>query len=168
MVSAARAAREPTERENVGQVLSFAPPLIARQKARPKIHLADPARGPTVKVGNHPSCSPAGRESTMKLYGGIDLHSNNSVVALLDEDELLVYRKRLPNTCCAPPPALRLPVAAAARLPTRRRRPPAVPPAPGASGASRLRTAPRPGIVGWRPPDIWAKTKRSARSWAEL
>ncbi len=33
----------------------------------------------------------------MKLYGGIDLHSNNSVVALLDEDELLVYRKRLPN-----------------------------------------------------------------------
>ena len=33
----------------------------------------------------------------MKLYGGIDLHSNNSVVALLDEDERLVYRKRLPN-----------------------------------------------------------------------
>ncbi len=33
----------------------------------------------------------------MKLYGGIDLHSNNSVVALLDEDERLVYRKRLAN-----------------------------------------------------------------------
>ncbi len=33
----------------------------------------------------------------MKLYGGIDLHSNNSVLALLDEDERLVYRKRLPN-----------------------------------------------------------------------
>ena len=31
----------------------------------------------------------------MKLYGGIDLHSNNSVVALLDEEEQLVYRKRL-------------------------------------------------------------------------
>ncbi len=29
----------------------------------------------------------------MKLYGGIDLHSNNSVLALLDEDERLVYRK---------------------------------------------------------------------------
>ena len=33
----------------------------------------------------------------MKLYGGIDLHSNNSVVALLDEDERLVYRRRLAN-----------------------------------------------------------------------
>jgi len=33
----------------------------------------------------------------MKLYGGIDLHSNNSVLALLDEDERLVYRKRLGN-----------------------------------------------------------------------
>ena len=33
----------------------------------------------------------------MKLYGGIDLHSNNSVLALLDEDEGLVYRKRLAN-----------------------------------------------------------------------
>jgi len=33
----------------------------------------------------------------MKLSGGIDLHSNNSVLALLDEDERLVYRKRLGN-----------------------------------------------------------------------
>jgi transposase len=33
----------------------------------------------------------------MKLYGGIDLHSNNSVLALLGEDERLVYRKRLGN-----------------------------------------------------------------------
>jgi predicted NBD/HSP70 family sugar kinase len=33
----------------------------------------------------------------MKLYGGIDLHSNNIVVALLDEEERLVYRKRLAN-----------------------------------------------------------------------
>jgi transposase len=33
----------------------------------------------------------------MKLYGGIDLHSNNSVVALLDEADRVVYRKRLPN-----------------------------------------------------------------------
>jgi transposase len=33
----------------------------------------------------------------MKLYGGIDLHSNNSVVALSDEDDHLVYRQRLPN-----------------------------------------------------------------------
>jgi hypothetical protein len=28
----------------------------------------------------------------MHRYGGIDLHSNNSVVALLDEDERLLYR----------------------------------------------------------------------------
>jgi hypothetical protein len=33
----------------------------------------------------------------MKLYGGIDLHSNNSVVALLDEEERLVYRKCVAN-----------------------------------------------------------------------
>jgi len=33
----------------------------------------------------------------MKLYGGIDLHSNNSVLALLGEDERLVCRKRLGN-----------------------------------------------------------------------
>ena len=33
----------------------------------------------------------------MKLYGGIDLHSNNSVIALLDEEDKVVYRQRLPN-----------------------------------------------------------------------
>lgn len=33
----------------------------------------------------------------MKLYGGIDLHSNNSVLALLDGEDRLVYRKRLVN-----------------------------------------------------------------------
>ena len=33
----------------------------------------------------------------MKLYGGIDLHSNNNVVALLDEEDRVVYRKRLAN-----------------------------------------------------------------------
>jgi transposase len=33
----------------------------------------------------------------MKLYGGIDLHSNNSVVALLDTDDQVVYRQRLAN-----------------------------------------------------------------------
>ena len=33
----------------------------------------------------------------MKLYGGIDLHSNNSVIALLDEADQVVYRRRLPN-----------------------------------------------------------------------
>ena len=33
----------------------------------------------------------------MKLYGGIDLHSNNSVVGITDERDRVVYQKRLPN-----------------------------------------------------------------------
>lgn len=33
----------------------------------------------------------------MKLYGGIDLHSNNSVVALSDEEDRIVFRRRLAN-----------------------------------------------------------------------
>jgi transposase len=33
----------------------------------------------------------------MKLYCGIDLHSNNSYVVLLDETGKVVYKKRLPN-----------------------------------------------------------------------
>jgi transposase len=33
----------------------------------------------------------------MKLYGGIDLHSNNCVVVVLDEEDRVVYEKRLPN-----------------------------------------------------------------------
>lgn len=33
----------------------------------------------------------------MKLYGGIDLHSNNNVMALVDERDRVVYQKRLPN-----------------------------------------------------------------------
>ena len=33
----------------------------------------------------------------MTLYGGIDLHSNNNVVALSDETDQVAYRKRLSN-----------------------------------------------------------------------
>jgi transposase len=33
----------------------------------------------------------------MKLYGGIDLHSNNSVIALLGKQDQVIYRQRLPN-----------------------------------------------------------------------
>jgi transposase len=33
----------------------------------------------------------------MKLYGAIDLHSTNSVTVLIDEQDNVVYRKRLPN-----------------------------------------------------------------------
>jgi len=33
----------------------------------------------------------------MKVYGGIDLHSDNSVVGLTDEEDKPLYQKRLPN-----------------------------------------------------------------------
>lgn len=33
----------------------------------------------------------------MELYGAIDLHSNNSVVSILDEQDQVQYEKRLPN-----------------------------------------------------------------------
>ena len=33
----------------------------------------------------------------MKLYGGIDLHSNNSVVVLVEEASQEVVRKRIDN-----------------------------------------------------------------------
>jgi transposase len=33
----------------------------------------------------------------MPLYGGIDLHANNSVIVLLNEQDTVIYRKRLSN-----------------------------------------------------------------------
>ena len=33
----------------------------------------------------------------MKLYGAIDLHSTNNVMVLIDEEDQIVYEKRLPN-----------------------------------------------------------------------
>ena len=33
----------------------------------------------------------------MKLYGEIDLHSNNSVIGLLDEEDQMIYQRRLRN-----------------------------------------------------------------------
>ncbi len=33
----------------------------------------------------------------MKLYGAVDLHSNNSVVDIIDEQDRVMYEKRLPN-----------------------------------------------------------------------
>ena len=33
----------------------------------------------------------------MKLYGAIDLHSNNNVTVLIDEQDRVVYQKRLAN-----------------------------------------------------------------------
>ena len=33
----------------------------------------------------------------MKLYGAIDLHSNNNVLVVIDENDNMLFRKRLPN-----------------------------------------------------------------------
>jgi len=33
----------------------------------------------------------------MSLYGGIDLHANNSVIVLLNEQDEVIYQKRLSN-----------------------------------------------------------------------
>jgi hypothetical protein len=33
----------------------------------------------------------------MKLYGAIDFHSTNNVTVLIDEQDQVVYQKRLPN-----------------------------------------------------------------------
>ena len=33
----------------------------------------------------------------MPLYGGIDLHANNSVIVLLNDQDEVIYRKRLSN-----------------------------------------------------------------------
>ena len=44
----------------------------------------------------------------MKLYGGIDLHGNNNVIALIDEDDKVVFERRIANevdvvlSCLAP------------------------------------------------------------------
>ena len=43
----------------------------------------------------------------MELYAGIDLHSNNSVVVVLDANDREVYRKRLPNDLTVIAEALR-------------------------------------------------------------
>ena len=37
----------------------------------------------------------------MKLYGAIDLHSNNNVLVVIDENDNPLFRKRLPMTCPA-------------------------------------------------------------------
>ena len=36
-------------------------------------------------------------ETKMQLYGAIDLHSTNNVTVVIDEQDRVVYQKRLPN-----------------------------------------------------------------------
>jgi transposase len=33
----------------------------------------------------------------MALYGGIDLHSNNNVVVVIDDHDQIIFQRRLPN-----------------------------------------------------------------------
>jgi transposase len=47
------------------------------------------------------------KEADMELYAGIDLHSNNSVVSVLDEQDRCVFVKRLANDLAAIIAALR-------------------------------------------------------------
>jgi len=42
----------------------------------------------------------------MELYAGIDLHSNNNVLVVLDESDRVIYQKRLPNVLSDIMPAL--------------------------------------------------------------
>ena len=51
----------------------------------------------------------------MTLYCGIDLHSNNCVVAVLNEQDRTLYEKRLPNDLATIVGALR-PIKRAGRL----------------------------------------------------
>jgi hypothetical protein len=37
------------------------------------------------------------REEAVMKYSGIDLHSNNAVVAVIDDQDHVLYRKRLAN-----------------------------------------------------------------------
>ncbi len=33
----------------------------------------------------------------MQLYGGIDLHSSNSYLGILDQDQKRIFKKKMPN-----------------------------------------------------------------------
>ena len=50
---------------------------------------------PTAK--NNPSEEAKMRSNTERVYCGIDLHGNNNVVAILDDEDSRLMRKRLPN-----------------------------------------------------------------------
>ena len=68
------------------------PVIFSALQVRPDNHQEAPPSG-TVKYRG----SPQKQEPHMKLYCGIDLHSNNSYVVLLDETDKIVYKKRLAN-----------------------------------------------------------------------
>ena len=61
-----------------------------------KNHLAQglpiPAHGPTVGFPDQAGKPP--KETEMTLYAAIDLHSNNTVLCVLDESDRIVFSKR--------------------------------------------------------------------------
>src|SRR5437868_6467083 len=65
---------------------------------RPDKHLARSAdlRSHRLSLGCDSNDGPM-KEVDMQLYAGIDLHSNNSVVFVLDEQDRTVFAERLPN-----------------------------------------------------------------------
>src|SRR5574337_1664550 len=72
-------------------------------RAQPDKHLARKVglRGWAVLFGLAFRQTADNEEAEMKLYAGIDLHSNNSVVVVLDADDRVVYSKRLANDLAA-------------------------------------------------------------------
>ena len=70
--------------------------LSYRQKARPDNHIESSFEYP-VQFRLEQDKNRLIKEPYMKLYGVIDLHSNNCVVVLVDEDSREVLRKRIDN-----------------------------------------------------------------------
>src|SRR5476649_2400608 len=55
-----------------------------------------PCDGGTLVVAQQPTYTNH-KEAAMSLYSAIDLHSNNNVLAILDEADQVIRLKRLPN-----------------------------------------------------------------------
>jgi transposase len=66
----------------------------------PDNHIESRKRRPSVKdrIEGRPTRSkPKRKEDKMALYAALDLHSNNSMLAILDQKDRVVFRKRLAN-----------------------------------------------------------------------
>ena len=60
------------------------------------LHTASKSRRREVGKSDQPMAYP-GEESAILLYGGIDLHANNSVVVWLNEQDQVMYQQRFAN-----------------------------------------------------------------------
>ena len=59
-----------------------------------------PCDGGTLVVAQQPTYTNH-KEAAMSLYSAIDLHSNNNVLAIIDEADHVIRLKRLPNELSA-------------------------------------------------------------------